>query len=223
MKILTVLLDVLFPRRCIFCGELMEEQGLACRSCEQQLPFREDPLCGEVMEPLDRLYCALVYDDPVPQGMANFKFHGKSRLSAYFAQQMLERMGGRLNGERIDLIVAVPMQRSKLRKRGYNQAKLLAEQLSRELEIPCSSCLKKVRRSQTQHTLSGRERRHAQKGSYGCKALNGETVLLVDDICTTGSTMKECARTLKAAGASRVIGAAVCRTPDRRLVKRGSL
>ncbi len=225
MSLLDVLLDILFPRRCIFCGELMEESGFACKHCEQTLPFLDNARCDEVMEPLDGLYCALFYDHAVPQGIANFKFHGKSRLAAYFADLMLKQMERQLNKEHFDLVVAVPMQPSKLRKRGYNQARLLAERLGKQLDIPCSSCLKKIRSSQTQHELSGRERRHAQKGSYGCESLHGEKILLVDDICTTGSTLKECARTLKAAGASCVVAAAICRTPryDRQLVDRNQL
>ena len=214
MEILDCLLDVLFPRRCMFCGELMEEKDFVCKVCERDLPWLPDPLCEEVMESLDRLYCALYYDKNVPQGMANFKFHGKSHLSVYFAELMLHQMGTELKTEHFDCIVAVPMQSSKLRKRGYNQAELLAKQLSMELNVPLSSCLKKIRRSQTQHELSGRERRNAQKGSYGCDPLQGEKILLVDDICTTGSTLKECAHTLKAAGASCVVAAAVCRTPN---------
>ena len=217
------LLDILFPRRCIFCGGLLDEDNVSCTQCERSLPFREDPLCDEMMEPLDRLYCALTYEKQVPKGMANFKFHGKSHLAAYFVQLMLRQMRKQLEEEHIDLIVAVPMHRYKRRRRGYNQAELLAKQLSAELNIPHSTCLKKIRRSATQHELSGRERRSAQKGSYSCEALQGQRVLLVDDICTTGSTLKECARVLKAAGASCVIGAAVCKTAKYRLVEQEEL
>ncbi len=214
MRFFEVLLDLLFPRRCIFCGELMEEQGPACKACEGSLPFREETLCSETMEPLDGLYCALSYEKQLPRGIANFKFHGKSHLAVYFSQLMMTKMGQQLRKGQFDLVVAVPMQGSKLRKRGYNQARSLAEQLSKELQVPCSGCLKKIRRTKTQHELSGWERRSAQKDSYGCEALHGEKILLVDDICTTGSTLKECACTLKAAGSSCVIAATVCKTPN---------
>ena len=193
----------------------MTKAGEVCKDCEQVLPFLEEPLCFDAMEPIHRLYCALSYDGKVPEGMAAFKFYGKAHLSAYFADLMMERMGLELLEEYCDCIVAVPMHSAKLRKRGYNQAQLLADELSRKLNVPASHCLKKVRRSETQHELSGRERRKAQKNSYGCTALHGEKVLLIDDICTTGATLRECARTLRAAGASCVIAATVCKTPYR--------
>lgn len=191
----------------------MKEAGEVCKDCLRTLPFLEEPLCCEEMEPIHRLYCALSYDKKVPNGMAAFKFHGKSHLSVYFAELMVERMGQELAMEHCDCIVAVPMHPAKLRKRGYNQAQLLADELSRELNVPVSRCLKKVRRSETQHKLSGRDRRSAQKNSYGCTTLHGEKVLLIDDICTTGSTLRECARTLRKAGASCIIAATVCKTP----------
>ena len=86
------------------------------------------------------------------------------------------------------------------------------EDMATALALPFHGCLHKIKNSKTQHELKGKERRNAQKGSYACDSLHGEKVLLVDDICTTGETMKECARMLKEAGASQVIGLAIAKT-----------
>ncbi|MBQ8599359.1 MAG: ComF family protein [Oscillospiraceae bacterium] len=206
-------LELLFPRKCIFCGEIMSGEGQVCFRCEENLPRLENPLCQEKMGQVERVYCALSYERRVPNAIAAFKFRGKSRLHRYFVKQMLLQMGPQLEDEGCDFMVCVPMYPTKERKRGYNQSALLAQELSVQLNIPCSDCLKKVKKTQEQHNLSGEARRTAQKNSYTCRPLHGEKVLLVDDICTTGETMKECARVLREAGASMVIGAAICSTP----------
>lgn len=190
----------------------MDKEGLVCTHCEKTLPRLEQPLCQENMGLVERLYCALAYEGRVPNGIYAFKFRGKSRLYGYFAQQMLLQMGPQLEQEHCDLMVYVPMHPARKQKRGYNQAELLARELSRQLGIPCSDCLQKVKKTQYQHNLRGEARRTAQKNSYACQPLHGEKVLLVDDVCTTGETMRECARVLRKAGASMVIGAAICRT-----------
>lgn len=212
-------LDLLFPRKCIFCGEVMSGEGEACPRCEEQLSRLQEPLCRENVGKLDRVYCALYYEKNVPDGIAAFKFLGKSRLHRYFVEQMLLQMAPQLEEEHCDLIVCVPMYPAKEQKRGYNQSALLAQELSRQLGIPCSDCLRKIKKTKEQHKLSGSARRTAQKNSYFCGSLCGEKVLLVDDIYTTGETMKECARALREAGASSVIGVAICNTPKEAQIK----
>ena len=206
------ILDLLFPGKCIFCGEIMGSEGLVCTHCEETLPRLDNPLCQENMGLVERLYCALAYEGRASDGIYAFKFRGKSRLYGYFVEQMLVQMGPQLKKEQCDLIVYVPMYPAKEQKRGYNQAELLARELSRQLDIPCSDCLQKVKKTQDQHNLLKEARRTAQKNSYACRPLHGEKVLLVDDVCTTGETMKECARVLRKAGASMVIGTAICKT-----------
>ena len=207
------LLDLFFPRRCMFCGQLMKEDGEVCAVCEKRLPYLEEPLCQHQMGAVDRLYCALWYDGKVPQGIYHLKFRGKSHVHHWFAETMVKAMGKELREENIDLVTCVPMHRKRQRRRGYNQAQLLARDVAYLLDIPYEDCLSKTKLTREQHRLSGKERMLRQKGSYSCSPFRGERVLLIDDVCTSGETMKECARVLKEAGASAVIGAAACRTP----------
>lgn len=162
---------------------------------------------------VERLYCALYYDGLVPNGIARFKFQQRPRLHKLFAELMMEHMEWSLREEHCDLVVCVPMHKHRQALRGYNQAQLLAKELAVQLEIPYGDCLKKVRKSKEQHKLSRAQRRTAQKDSYACAPLHGEKVLLVDDVCTSGGTMMECARVLREAGASSVVAAAICLTP----------
>jgi len=211
------LLNWLFPPRCIFCGEFLETEGDICPKCRENIPKPKETLCRSNMGMVERLYCALYYDGLVPKGIAKFKFQQRPRLHKQFAELMLEGMEWNLREEQCDLVLCVPMHKQRQALRGYNQAQLLAKELAEQLELPYRDCLKKVRKSKEQHTLSRAQRRSAQKDSYACTPLHGEKVLLVDDVCTSGGTMMECARVLREAGASSVIGATICLTPrDRR-------
>lgn len=205
-------MELMFPSHCIFCGQVLSKNKTCCQECEEKLPWTQTALCRVGLGALERVYCAFDYDGRLPEGIAQFKFHGKSHLCRYFALQIMKHAGTQLKEEACERIVYVPMEGMKQQRRGYNQAELLARELSKELGIPCSSCLRKIRKTKTQHELSAKERQKAQKGSYASRTLQGEKILLVDDICTTGATMQECARVLKEAGASAVIGVAICQT-----------
>ena len=119
-------------------------------------------------------------------------------------------------GIAIDLLVPVPMQVSKLRARGYNQAALLAEALAREIHLPCNTrALKRVRTGKLSQTRLHRSERLANaKAAYRAartKGLEGKTILLIDDVVTTGATSNACATLLRQAGAKAVYVLALAR------------
>ena len=152
------ILDALFPRRCAFCGDFMEEDGEICSCCLETLPRLEQVLCEQNMGAVERLYCALSYRGQAPQGIYNLKFKGKSHLHRVFAELMVQEMGKELAEETVDFVTSVPMHRSRQRKRGYNQAELLAKELAQLLAVPYRGCLKKTRLTSEQHRLGARER-----------------------------------------------------------------
>ena len=110
----------------------------------------------------------------------------------------------------------MPLSRKRLRSRGYDQARLLAEHLSKKISRPCVRLLKKVRNAAPQSGTGGREERKANVlGAYrafGKQELRGKTVLLIDDIVTTGATLTECASVLTSAGAARIKAVTLART-----------
>lgn len=208
-----MLLDLLFPKRCAYCRRIVGSDVPCCPKCRAEMPGMKQPLCRTQDGSADRVYCAVWYDGFVPNAIGQFKFYGKSQLAAHFAELMMERMGERLWEEQCDLIACVPMHRKKQRARGYNQAELLAKELSKRLGVPCKPLLAKNKDTREQHKLSGKDRLTNLKGTYVSKVLSGQKILLVDDVSTSGATMRECAAALKQAGASAVIGAAIALTP----------
>lgn len=211
------LLDWLFPRRCLFCRRLTPPGEDCCPQCRENIPRPPEALCRVKMGDVERLYAGLYYAGRVPVAIGQLKFRQQPRLSGVLVDFLTERAGQALMEEGCDFVCDVPMHPSRQRQRGYNQAQLLAKDLAKALDLPYVPCLEKSRLSAVQHELSGEERRLAQRDSYRCIPLQGQKVLLVDDVCTTGATMEECAKTLRAAGAGSVIGAAVALTPPRRL------
>jgi len=125
------------------------------------------------------------------------------RLAAYF--NTVEPFGD------VETITYVPMSRRDRRKRGFNQAQLLANGLGRQVGIPICKTLAKVRATSPQAALSARERRSNLRGAFQLIRSGTEKVLLVDDIYTTGSTVQECARTLKSGGYKAVYVLTVAR------------
>lgn len=120
---------------------------------------------------------------------------------------MAQHLGPALLEEEPDLLCGVAMHTKRKRKRGYNQAQLIAQELAKQLHLPCQQLLEKTAATAAQHTLSAAERRTNLQGVYRVldeQQVAGKRILLVDDVITTGSTMLACAQALRQAGASWV-------------------
>lgn len=230
-------LHLAFPPRCWVCGDLMEEIRPidVCGLCVVAMRRVPVPRCDQCGEPFpdsaseghrcmrclknpphfDRVRSVFVYEEPVQSAILGFKFHGKSGMQNFFSEMLLtDREVLPTTRPVFDVIVPVPLHRFKLVERGYNQTALLAEGLSRRTGIPIDRFgLKKVRRTPPQSTLQREKREHSLRGAFRAKAGNFEDrrILMVDDVMTTGATLSECARVLKAAGAVRVEAVTVAR------------
>ncbi len=207
--------EVLFPNRCVYCGELIS-QGKCCPKCQEGLPWVAAGPMVTGKEELPRLYSALIYGGQVPQGISRFKFGGQYPLAEYFAGLLLQCQGTFLKEEGIDVVTAVPMYRSKRRRRGYNQAELLAREVAKGLCMEYRPLLVKAKNNQIQHSLGMEERAKNVQGVYQAvnrEEIEGKRILLVDDIFTTGATMGECAKTLTDSGAAVVVGASLAWVP----------
>ena len=120
----------------------------------------------------------------------------------------------RLRGRQFDIIVPVPLHPTRQRERGFNQASLLAELLTAQISIPCKPVLKRIRYTTTQTALDRAERMENLHNAFRLRKnadVRGLHVLLIDDVLTTGSTLSECARVLKRAGAISVHAATAAR------------
>jgi ComF family protein len=200
------ILDLLFPEGlvCCLCGDeaIVGERGI-CGDCAGELRTCADlPL----IYGLDGVAAGLIYDDVTAPGLYRFKYGSARYLASFFASYM------ELPAGNIDRIVPVPLHKSKRRLRGYNQSELLANELSKRENIPCdTSLLSRIRKTGTQTKLSQKQREKNVNGAFlASPEARGLNILLIDDVITTGSTLRECAKALKKAGAGSVYALCAC-------------
>jgi ComF family protein len=148
------------------------------------------------------------YEGSLQEAIHRWKYHGKTILTPFFAKWMEEGLHRYWGSNIFDLLIPVPLHTERLRERGFNQALLLVRELSHRTGIPYRKrALQKVRPTIPQVNLSGVEREKGVKGSFhtiGKEELEGKSILLVDDVYTTGATVNECSKVLLAGGAERV-------------------
>lgn len=200
------LLDLLYPPKCTFCRRLLQKgEEEICNACRVKLPVFSGSLPAGPY--ISDGTAALFYRETVRESLLRYKFQGLAHYDVCYGR-LLSAACVRLPLGGIDAVTWTPVSRKRRRKRGYDQSRLLAKQLSRRLDKPLSSTLRKVRDNPPQSTLSDADARRANVlGVYEADAhaeILGKTFLLVDDILTTGATASEAARTLLLSGAEAV-------------------
>lgn len=214
------LLDLFFPPKCPFCGKVLDHAGI-CPACEKALPWTEEG--AGLRELPGGLQCAapLWYEGKVREGLLRFKFQG-ARAAAGPLGELVARCAAEQFSGAFDVVTWVPVSRRRLRSRGYDQARLLAESACRLWEVRPEQLLQKITDNPAQSGLTEEAARRANVlGVYEAaepERIQGDRILLVDDICTTGATLAECARTLRDAGAADVmcVCAALARRPEKK-------
>lgn len=197
------LLAILFPSRCLICGKVCCINELFCPACRKKLPA--NPCTRYFLLPQElAVYAPLVYEGGFRHTLHSFKFQGEKLLSEPIGQLMASALP---HAVQADLVTYVPMTLQKQKERGYNQSERLAKAVAHTLNLPCNAALRKIKETATQHDLTREERLKNPVGAYYAgTAVAGKTVLLIDDIVTTGSTISECASALYRAGAAAVVG-----------------
>ena len=209
------LLDLLFPPKCAFCGRLLAggEEGI-CASCRSELPRTGD--AARKCDFLRAVTAPLYYEGTVRRALLRYKFESAPARGAVFGRLIAEDL---LRREAVDFdtVTWVPLSRKRERRRGYDQARLLAEAAAERLGMRAEPLLQKVRDVPPQSRLNTPEARRANiSGCYEAAApVEGRRILIVDDIVTTGSTLSECARVLMLSGAEDVRGAALASRRER--------
>lgn len=218
-----ILLDLLFPPRCAACGAY---GSFLCSSCIDSLPLVEHPFCPVCAQPQrhDALCADCRTQRPAFAGArAPYRYEGAARkavlaLKYNHLAAVAEPMGKLLSDylmdspvrSSVDVIVPVPLHRTRQRQRGYNQAALLASRMGRACGLPVSEgVLARVRSTPPQVRASNlTQRRRNVADAFACHddSLRGASVLVIDDVMTTGATLDACARALRAAGARSVWG-----------------
>lgn len=222
------LLSILYPPRCVCCGAVLPAGEELCEACAASAARIKPPvclLCGcnlEDCEPRHRktaykgITAPFYYEGEVREGVHRFKFRDKPQSAAFFAREMAESVRKHMPGIPFDRIVCVPMLPAKEKERGYNQSALLARELAGLLGVPADChALRKCFDTPAQHECKGAQRRGNVFGVFEVPRpdlMQGKTVLLCDDVKTTGATLDECAKMLKLTGAKDVYCACIAVT-----------
>lgn len=224
-RLYSLLLNTVFPPVCMKCGTMCGEAGGVCAKCFSELTFVVEPFCHKCGKPLDSIvkewgfcpYCqqsgknyfdearaALVYDENSSPLILALKYADKTELVPVLARWICLAA----KDVNADLVVPVPLFSGRLRQRKYNQAALLAINIAKAKKVKYMPLLKRNKNTGSQGGLSRYKRKQNVKGAFSvaknCE-VKGKTVIIVDDVMTTGATMNECAKTLKKVGASKVI------------------
>ena len=204
--------DLLFPPKCPFCGVLLEKGALLCPDCQRDLPWLTGAAGERAVELTVGCVSPLRYDGPVRQAIHSYKFGGRSARCKPFGLLVAQCVRDR--GYEADLVTWPSLSKQRRRERGYDQAQLLAREVGKALSLPLVRTLEKDHRP-AQSGLDGLEARRVNVlGAYTAvepETFRGKTLLLVDDVVTTGATLSECAATLRAAGAAGVVCATLAR------------
>lgn len=207
-----------FTKRCEICGEVIELNDTLCEDCKGIKPItsprctscgcsKNDCTCKKNKNEYKQLVAPYYYEDSIIRAVHNFKDNKMPFLADKFADDIILAINDCYSDIKFDYITFVPLRPLKCIKRGYNQAQLIGEGISKSLGVQCVPLLKKVRYTGVQHHKSARERKAAAFGSYDIinkhkSSLSGKVILLVDDVKTTGSTLNECAKMLSIYGAT---------------------
>lgn len=146
------------------------------------------------------------YSDKVRESVIRFKFHSKVGNCKFLAFAMIKAFEN--YREKYDMIVPVPISLKRKMQRKYNQCELLAEEISKNTGITCKNMLVKIIDNPAQHDIASVYKNENVKNAYKVNPdfkIQGKRILLIDDVCTTGNTLKECAKTLLESGAKSVI------------------
>jgi ComF family protein len=228
------ILDIFYPRRCIACQKLLTVKGnkWLCKDCKPSfVPVKTASefccqICGRPIEHdgncvfcnTEKTYyqkggCLYSYKDDVRKAFFRFKFRDRPDYAKFFGKKMADNFDG--NKSDYDFVTAVPMFPKKQRQRGYNQSEKLAQIFAKETGIRYKRVLIKKKDTQAQRELKSEQRRKNIKNAFAVNTdISGRSILLIDDVVTTGYTVNECCRVLKKAGAERVDFYALC-TRDR--------
>lgn len=225
-------IDALFPRRCPVCGRIVMPKGkLVCPDCLNGLSWVKSPVCkccGKEL-PVDTVeYCfdcarrprsfvygrALInYNETASRSMARIKYNNCREYLDFYAAEMVRRLGPAVKRMGAQALVPVPVHPERMRTRGFNQAEELARRLSAGLGLPVETgLLARNKNTAPQKDLNPAQRLKNLEEAFTARrpAAGLASVILVDDIYTTGSTIEACSRVLKRAGISRVYFLCIC-------------
>lgn len=205
-----LIIEYIYPVRCPYCGKVIHRKEYACEKCKELFPktsYKRFAIGGHLCS------AAFPYEGIFSKAVKTFKFHNcgfyAKQLSLPLIQSIIE-IHPEIN---FDFITCVPMHKESLKKRGYNQAELLAKECAEIMNIPYLPTLEKFKKNEPQHSIKAHKRADNVKGVYRIidkQIVANKNILIIDDIITTGHTLGECSKILYKSGCACVSCATVC-------------
>ena len=225
-KLVELVVDSFFPRRCVGCGGL---GGFFCPECLGKLSRLLPPLCPNCGRPqasgiacpdcwqrqteIDGIRSLFRFDDIIRKAIHQLKYRNLKAISPCLAELLADYL--RSNPLPGEALICVPLHPRRLRERGYNQSNLLARGLGERIDLPViENCLIRVKQTQPQvRAADVEERRRNVVDAFRCcdERISGRQIILIDDVCTSGATLESCAVALKNKGATSVWGLTLAR------------
>lgn len=216
--------NLLFPRRCPICDSILEKGQLICEECAlipRIVPAPRCLKCGKHIDSGDEMLCldcrknprcfasgvALYEYDSIHDSINDMKNGGRPEYATFYGRMMADKLGSVIKSYKPDAFIPVPLHESKMRKRGYNQASLLADAMSERLSIPVrDDILQRIVKTKEQKKMTDLQRQNNLVGAFHIAQNDVKlyNVVLVDDVYTTGSTLNEAAKTLREGGVQNV-------------------
>lgn len=205
---------------CILCNEFhlsgkikTSYDGIGiCSQCYEKLETTKDKSfdCGDEVK---AVFAPYLYKGELADAIKKFKFHGQWLYGKMFGKMIYDELRDISHIWEYDCLIPVPLHEKRLKERGYNQSEIIAEKLSELAEVPMiNDGIFRIRETKRQSSLTGMERRMNVRGAFFAaeSAVSGKRIVLVDDICTMGETLRACADALLKAGAEEVIAITLC-------------
>jgi len=220
----SALIDFIYPPVCLLCDEYLDQnERLVCEQCWNNLPRLDQKLPENQTAPalnesaaLKRIVSLWEFSDAVHRVIYEMKYFRKKSIANRIGREIATIIANDAEISSADLIVPVPLHKTKFRERGFNQSHLIANVISCIFKIPVENgILQRIKRTKTQAKLNADERRKNVADAFKCvsgKGINNKTILIVDDVCTTGATINACAEVLRKHGCVKTIGLTAAKT-----------
>lgn len=221
MSFIKYIIWLLFPKRCAVCGEIIHRNASVCGKCKEELEYvdKNCSVCGAIKKQCEckyRVYrfsgCVAPFykGDNSMKMIYRFKFGNKTDAAEFLADKICEKVREYFGSVKFDRVTSVPMSSFKYFYKGYNHSEVIAKAVAQKLGVPYCRTLKKRPFKKSQHTLNHKERIENVRDMFYFPSKNDYgTVLLIDDVKTTGATLNECTKELLFSGVQDVYCAIV--------------